>query len=251
MFKKLFLILLFVFTVGIFALPATHVLAADNTPVFSGSCDDFAGLVSWSCGVNISAGSQDSLKEGIWNIVANVAVDITIIAAYLVLGYVIYGGYLYTMSGGDPGKVANGKKTLTNAFIGLAIVLSANAIMGSIRIVLFANTNGNMSNCASSECIDPGQMVENLIQWFIGFVGIVAAAFVVVGAIGYISSSGDPSKLTKAKNTIIYALIGLIIVALAEIITSFVASTINKANAEALTNETLVARQIQPHHHCT
>lgn len=193
---------------------------------FSGSCRDFAGFTSWDCNVDIS--NEDSLKTGIWTIVANIAVDITVAAAYLVLGYTIYGGYLYTLSGGDPGKVANGKKALAQAFIGLAIVMSANVILNSIRIALGANFT---ANCASQDCgIDPGSMITSTIQWVIGIAGVVSAIFIVYGGISYTMSAGDPSKVKKAKDMILYALIGLTIVALAEIITAFVSNMIREAN---------------------
>ena len=201
-------------------------------------CPNYLGLTSWDCGVNIH--DEASLKAGLWQIVANIAVDITVVAAYLILGYVIYGGYLYTLSGGDPGKVATGKKTLTQAFIGLAIVMSANLIMSTIRILLVQN--GNLSNCdittgSGGGCVDPGNLVGNLIGWVISIAGIVSAIFLVYGGITYITSSGDPGKIKNAKNMILYSLIGLVIVALASIISAFVTNTIKNANDAAYLTE--------------
>ena len=71
------------------------------------TCNYILGLTSWNCGVDIH--DEKSLKTGIWTIVTNVAIDITVVAAYLVLGYVIYGGYLYMFSDGDTSKVASGR----------------------------------------------------------------------------------------------------------------------------------------------
>lgn len=224
-----------------------------STPVFAARAFDgrdgeecppnFLGLTSWDCGVNIS--DENSLKTGIWQIVANIATDITVIAAYLVLGYVIYGGYLYSFSGGDPGKVATGKKTLVQAFIGLAIVMSANLIMGTIRILLVQN--GNLANCdavTGSGCIDPSTLVEQLIGWFISIAGIVSAIFLVYGGITYMTSSGDPGKTKKAKDMIMYSLIGLAIVALATVITAFVSNTIRNANQTSLLNDNYISKEV-------
>lgn len=211
---------------------------------FSGSCRTLLGLVSWDCNVNIS--DQNSLKSGIWTIVANVLTDLTIIAAYLIVGFVIYGGYQYIMSGGDPGKVANGKKTLTHAFIGLAIVISANAILASIRIALGADFTSKCitesANCYHQD--NASNIVTSAIQWTIGIGGIVSAIFVVYGGISYITSAGDASKLQKAKQTILYALIGLAIVGLAEIITLTVTNIINDANKNASTK--VIPAGLQP-----
>ena len=64
----------------------------------------------------------------------------------------------------------------------------------------------------------------------IGIAGVVAIIFVVYGGILYITSTGDPGKIKKAKDAILYALIGLAIVALAQVITAFVSSKIREAN---------------------
>lgn len=212
-----------------------------TTTYVDGTCNYFLGLTSWNCGVNIH--DEESLKTGIWTIVANVATDITVIAAYLVLGYVIYGGYLYIFSSGDPGKVSAGKKTLTQAFIGLAIVMSANIIMNTIRFALLGSSR-NLLNCATESCVDPGALVTNVIQWVIGIAGAVAAIFVVQGGIAYTTSAGDPGKLQKAKQTITYALIGLAIVALAELITAFVSGMIrNAGNTTGYINQTIISKE--------
>ena len=209
-------------------------LAGVSQPVFAeGDCRVFAGLVSWDCNTGLTSGnemSENGLITGVWTAAANVATDITIVAAYLVVGFVIYGGYLYMFAYGDTSKVANGKKTLTQAFIGLAIVMLAHVILNAIRIALF-NTSDNsfVTNCATEECVDPGVMVTNMIGWVVGVAGVVAAVFVVYGGVGYMTSAGDPNKLQKAKTVITYALIGLAIVALAEVITAFVSSMIREA----------------------
>jgi hypothetical protein len=52
--------------------------------------------------------------------------------------------------------------------------------------------------------------------------GIVAVVFIIIGGFRYITSAGDSSKVGSAKNTILYAVIGLVIVALAQIIVHFV-----------------------------
>lgn len=196
-----------------------------------GACNGPFGLISWDCNVNIS--DENSIKSGIWQIVANIGNDISIFAAYLILGYVIYAGYLYTFSTGDPGKVATAKKTLLQAFIGLAIVLSANLIMSTIRIALIGGS-GSLASCASGSCIDAGTMAVNAINWFITIAGVVSTIFVIYGGIAYITSNGDPNKAGKARSIIMYALIGLIIVALSGTITSFVSSAIRNANQGAI-----------------
>ena len=236
---------------GIIVSICAAMIFTSSKPVFAYTftgrgvyCDhsEFFGLVAWDCNVTIS--DDTNLGKGIWMIAANVATDIAIIATYLVIGYVIYGGYRYTFSGGDPNKVASGKKTLTQAFIGLAITMLASIIMGAIRIALVGD-GANIGSCAGTECVKPNVMVTNLINWATGIAGIVSAAFLVYGGIQYTTAAGDPNKLKKAKDTILYSLIGLIIVALALVITAFVSSTIRDSAKNALINDNItIAKEV-------
>ncbi|MBR2641253.1 hypothetical protein IKD49_02235 [Candidatus Saccharibacteria bacterium] len=209
----------------------------------SSSCGDFLGMPSWNCNVTINTGDDgESLKSGIWTIAANIATDITVIAAYLVVCYIIYGGYLYMFSNGDTGKVATGKKAIHQALLGLAIVISANVILNGIRIGLGA---ANLSeNCiASGGCVEPGPMVTSALQWVIGIAGVISAIFIVMSGTSYIMSRGDPNKIQTAKQTITYALIGLAIVALAELIVTFASNIINNANDTAYINQNTISKE--------
>lgn len=52
--------------------------------------------------------------------------------------------------------------------------------------------------------------------------GIIAVIIIIVAGFMYVTSSGDAAKVTKAKNAILYAVIGLVITILAFVITGFV-----------------------------
>ena len=244
MLRKFFISIAMLIPILSFATLATvHTAQAAAFTGRSGNgCPSFAGLTSWDCNVG-PINSANDIKNGIWTIAANIFTDITVVAAYLVLGYVIYGGYLYTFSEGEPGKVMTAKKTLSQAFIGLAIVMLANVILNTIRVALGANFN---ADCVNAQCADPGTMATTAVQWVIGVAGVVSAIFVVYGGISYMTSSGDPGKIQRAKSMITYALIGLAIVALAQIITAFVTSTINKAQSLHI-NNTIIAKEVTLH----
>lgn len=223
-------------TIGVTTPDSAHARAVSDCGT------TFLGMKPWDCGINTSMGSEVDLTNNIVIIATNILSDITVIAAYLILGYIIYGGYLYMFSSGDPGKAINGKRTLSHAFIGLAIVASAYAIFGAIRIALIGNNSlGSCDITSGTTCVDDSTLVTNLIQWFIGMGGVVAAIFVVVGGWGYITAGGDPGKLQKAKTTILYALIGLIIVGLAEVFTAFISNLVREANDDTsfLDNQTI------------
>jgi len=237
-----------------------HASAAGNA-----SCRYVLGMVSWDCNTGFtdckkdSSGEitckdvdidEDTIKSGIWAIVANIVTDITVAAAYLVLGFVIYGGYRYIFSGGDPGKVAAGKKTLTQAFIGLAIVMGAGIIMTTLRTIIGANYNKKCAlsdTCYSME--DAGGVISSSLTWFIGIAGVAAAVFLIYGGISYMTSAGNPGKVQQAENIIMYALIGLAIVGLAEVIVTIVGSTLSKSIGQ-VNNETIISKEVHEINSC-
>jgi hypothetical protein len=56
--------------------------------------------------------------------------------------------------------------------------------------------------------------------------GIIAVLFIIVGGIKYITSGGDGQKAAGAKNTLLYAVVGLVVIALARTIIYFVLSSV-------------------------
>ncbi len=54
----------------------------------------------------------------------------------------------------------------------------------------------------------------------------IAVLMVVIGGLSYVLSNGDPQKTAKAKDTILYSLIGLAVVVLASVIVSFAIGSI-------------------------
>lgn len=75
-------------------------------------------------------------------------------------------------------------------------------------------------------CTEQGTGITGLIKTVINvlsiIVGVVAVIMIIIGGFRYITSGGKQESVTGAKNTILYAVIGLVIVALAQVIVRFV-----------------------------
>ncbi len=61
--------------------------------------------------------------------------------------------------------------------------------------------------------------VVNLLLWAIGIISVI---MIIIGGIRYAISNGDSNQVTAAKNTIMYAVIGLVIAIFAYAIVNFV-----------------------------
>ena len=72
------------------------------------------------------------------------------------------------------------------------------------------------------------EIVQSILNWIFGIIGIVAVVMVIIGGFNLMTSSGDPGKVKKGKDTILYGIIGLIISLLAFAIVNFVLNGIFK-----------------------
>ena len=68
--------------------------------------------------------------------------------------------------------------------------------------------------------------IINIINAVIGVLGLVCVVVMIIGGVNYMTSSGDAGKVKKAKDTILYGLIGLIVCVLAFAIVNFVITNI-------------------------
>ncbi len=87
------------------------------------------------------------------------------------------------------------------------------------------NTQKYSSNVIPKVNLD-GAQIGNIYNGALAVAGAMTVIFIIIGGIRYVISRGDPSEVTKAKNTILYALIGLLIVILAFVIVRFVTGNV-------------------------
>lgn len=181
----------------------------------------YSGLLGSDCelkqvsGLNGGgSGNTVTLSQMIWTIVLNVMSLVLGIAGYLAVGFVIYGGYTYMTARNNPSKVASGKTIIVNALIGLSVCVLASIISGAIADII--------NNAASQGADFFISLANTAFLW----AGIVAVIIIIMAGIQYITSTGDPGKVSQAKTIIMNAIIGLLIVVLAAAIVNLVLGAI-------------------------
>lgn len=95
---------------------------------------------------------------------------------------------------------------------------TSGAIFSSI-----AQCNMNVNDLNATKLMDTVNTIANAI---LGVLGIVAVVVIILGGIQYATSAGDVVKLKKAKDTILYGIIGLMIALLAYAIVNFILSSV-------------------------
>jgi len=119
--------------------------------------------------------------------------------------------------------------------------------MGMAQVAMAA-TPGQNSTCAGAN-LDAGQigqdgtcdisntgaadnvnkMVRLFINIFSWIVGVVSVIMIIWGGFKYITSGGESGNVTSAKNTILYAIVGLVIVAVAQLVVKFVLGNVTNS----------------------
>lgn len=81
-----------------------------------------------------------------------------------------------------------------------------------------------------ADLVGPEGIFTQITNTILYIVGAVAVLMLVWGGFRYVISGGDSKKITDAKNTILYAILGLIIAFFAYAIVNFVLNTIDPNN---------------------
>ena len=107
-----------------------------------------------------------------------------------------------------------------------------NAINDGLCEGLNTATGGTTDSCTDAPDEGTGSLqgiIKTIINIFSLVVGFVSVIMIILGGFKYITSGGESSNVSGAKNTIMYAIIGLIIVALAQVIVRFVLTQATQA----------------------
>ena len=70
--------------------------------------------------------------------------------------------------------------------------------------------------------------INFVLNWIYTIVGLVAVVYIVYSASAYLTSQGDPGKIKQASQSIAFAVVGLLVVLLAAVITNFVFVAVGK-----------------------
>lgn len=73
--------------------------------------------------------------------------------------------------------------------------------------------------------------VLSVLSTILSFMALVAVIFIVIAGIRLVVSQGEESEKDKAKKTIIYVIVGLVVIILAQAIVDFIATEITTAGS--------------------
>jgi len=138
------------------------------------------------------------------------------LAAALALVYVIISAIRFTISAGDPQQIANARRTLIYALVGLGISVTALAITSIVQGV------ANRAAGEANPFFGGDGVITQLVDQLSFAVGVASVIMVIIGAFRFVTSGGQSQSAQGARDTIIYALIGLGVAIAGRLIVTFV-----------------------------
>ena len=108
------------------------------------------------------------------------------------------------------------------------------AVSAANGINICSEENQNSVYCQNK---DKGEdqvngIIKTIVEVLLTAVGAISIIMIVIGGIMFALSSGDAQKAAKARNTVLYAVVGLIVSIFASAIVNFVFDGFNKPPAK-------------------
>lgn len=120
------------------------------------------------------------------------------------------------------------KKILIGVFALFTIGLSGLAVASPAPVYASAKSEicGGVGAAQGQGCVNSNsritQTIRNIVGLFSIIIGIVAVIMIIIAGFKYITAAGDAGSIQSAKNTLIYAIVGLVVVAMSQFIVQFV-----------------------------
>lgn len=176
---------------------------------------------------------------------ARVAGSITLSIGAATMFFAVLGGYIILTAAGNSERYEKGKKTVTYALIGFIIVVGSYALLSTALNV--ATGWKGLATFERFRLTDPLGITSGadlyggrLAKFFVSGLGALTVLMVVYGGLQWVVAAGNQEKITKAKQTLTYAFVGLMIVMCSYIVINFIYTPIyNLLNNGQAPQETL------------
>src|SRR3989344_4059041 len=214
--KSVFILILTVFfLVFLFAHHNMQIASAECNPVGGNPVDCLT-----VAGTEANLTSKD---------IQQIAVDILNAALSLlflvVLGFLIYGGYYWMVSGGNEEKVRKAKQIISSSIIGLIVVLL------SLAIITFVSTAIGVAPPETQEGtgLFTGTLSDaltNMISTALTLAGVIALAMIIYGGFRWMTAAGNEDAVSDAKRILTASIIGLIVIIISWAVVNFVIAAV-------------------------
>jgi hypothetical protein len=133
-------------------------------------------------------------------------------------------------------QISKGLLLVPALLLGLSVAAPATVVNAAATCDNTDLTIGGGANCAAGTqqasgpgLFDPGGIFQTVSNILLFLVGAISVIMLIIGGIRYVISGGDQNQVTSAKNTILYAIVGIVIAFLAYAAVNFVTTQLQNA----------------------
>lgn len=125
--------------------------------------------------------------------------------ATVAVAMLVYAGFTYVTAHGEQSSIDKAKRTTEYSIIGLFVVALADFMVNKV----FYPEGRQLGEAQIAEGI---KAIEGIINFALGFVSMIAVAFIIYGGFLYVTSGGEPDKSKKALTILKYAVTGVMLI---------------------------------------
>lgn len=131
-------------------------------------------------------------------------------------------------------KIGQGLLLVPALTLGLSFALAPAASAACDTSTIASDPLAGGAGCAqgtktADNLFGTGGIFQTIVNVLLFLIGAIAVIMLIIGGVRYVISGGDQAQVTSAKNTILYAIVGIVVAFLAYAAVNFVMTQLNTA----------------------
>lgn len=122
---------------------------------------------------------------------------------------VLWASFLFLTAAGQPGKIVSARTTLLWTVIGAAVLLMAVPLVSLVATAIGGSASPSCSTSAITSSVF--SVLAALINWFSWLLAILSVVMGLYAGFLYLTSRGEPQKVSTANKVIFYAVVGVLV----------------------------------------
>jgi hypothetical protein len=139
------------------------------------------------------------------------------LAGFLAVISIMIAGVELVRTEGSTEKATNARQRLLNSLLGLALAASATALVTFVGNTASPGNGSGLPHAFASQAA-----LNRILNAAFVIIGALAVLYIVLAGLRMVISGDNPTKVSESRRQILFALIGLIVIAIASAIVNFV-----------------------------
>jgi hypothetical protein len=139
------------------------------------------------------------------------------LAGFLAVISIIIAGIELVRSEGSTEKATNARQRLVNSIVGLALAAGATALVAFVGNTVSPGAASGLPTTDATQAV-----INRVINAVFIIAGALAVLFIILAGFRMVTSGDNPTKVSESRRQILYAALGLVVIAAADAIVNFI-----------------------------